>query len=45
MIDGRNVFDKLVRNNLKTCENFKKLAIVKGDDYMTDCFLDYPFFK
>ena len=29
----------------KTCENIRKIATGKGDDYTTGCLLDYPYFK
>ena len=29
----------------KTYENLRKIATGKGDDYTTDCVLDYPYFK
>ena len=29
----------------KTYENLRKVATGKGDDYTTDCVLDYPYFK
>ena len=40
MIDGRNVFDQLVRNNLITYDNIQKIATGQGDDYTTACLLD-----
>ena len=43
MIDGQNVFDQRIRNNL-TC-NIQKIAIGQGDDYTTGCLLDYIYFK
>ena len=38
MIDGQNVFDQRVRNDLRTNGNIKKIAIDQGDHY-TGCFL------
>ena len=32
MIDGKNFFDQLVRNNKVTYENIRKIAAVKGDE-------------
>ena len=40
MIDGRNIFDQLVRNNLITYDNIQKIATGQGDDYTTACLLD-----
>ena len=45
MIDGKNFFDQPVKSNLKTYENIRKFATGKGDDYATDCLLDYIYFK
>ena len=45
MIDGRNFFDEPVKANLRTYDNFSKIAIGQGDDYTTGCLLDYPYFK
>ena len=45
MIDGKNVFDKPIRNDLKTYENIRKISTGQGDDYTTECLLDYPYFK
>ena len=45
MIDGQNVFDQPVRNNLRTYDSFRKIATVQGDDYITGCFLDYNYSK
>ena len=32
MIDGRNLSDQLVKNDLRTYESIQKLAISEGDD-------------
>ena len=45
MIDGRNVFDQPVKNNLITYGNTRKIAIGQIDDYTTDCLLDYNYFN
>ena len=45
VIDGRNFFDKPIRNDLKTCDNIKKIETGQGDDYITVCLLDYLYFK
>ena len=45
MIDGRNFFDEPVKTNLRTYDNFSKIATGQGDDYTTGCLLDYPYFK
>ena len=45
MINGRNVFDQLVKNNLITYDNIRKIAIGQIDDYTTDCLLNYNYFN
>ena len=45
MIDGRNFFERPVKNDLRTYDNIQKIAIGPGDDYTTDCVLDYPYIK
>ena len=45
MINGKNFFDKLVKNDKVTYENIRKIATGQGDDYTTGCLLDYPYFK
>ena len=45
MINGRNVFDQPINSMSKTYENIRKIATGEGDDYITGCLLDYPYFK
>ena len=45
MINGENFFDQPIKNNKVTYENIRKIATSQGDDYTTDCLLDYPCFK
>ena len=45
MIDGRNVFDQPMNNDIKTYENIRKIATGQGDDYTTGCLSNYPYFK
>ena len=45
MIDGKKNFDQLVKNNLRTYDNFQKIRTVEGDDYATACLLDYLYFN
>ena len=33
------------KNDLITHDNIKKIAIGQGDDYTTDCLLDYIYFR
>ena len=45
MINGENLFDQTIKNNKITYEDLRKIATGRGDDYTTDCLLDYPYFK
>ena len=45
MVNGRNFFDKPIKNDLKTYDNIRKIAAGQGDDYTTGCLLDYACFK
>ena len=45
MMDGKNVFDQPVKNDLVTYESIQKIATDQGDDYTTGRLLDYNFFE
>ena len=45
VINGRYFFDKPIRNDLKTYDNIRKIAVGQGDGYTTGCLLDYPHCK
>ena len=53
LIDGRNFFDQPINDQirkyenviLKMYENFLKNVTGQGDDYTTECLLDYQYFK
>ena len=44
MTDGPNVFDQLVKRDIRTY-NMPKIATGQEDDHTTSCLLDYPYFK
>ena len=44
MSNGSNVFDKLVKNDIRANDNILKIATVRGDDYITLGLLDYANF-
>ena len=44
MINGENFFDQPIKNDKVTNENIRKIATGQGDDYTTDCLLDYSYF-
>ena len=45
MIDGKIFYDQPIKNNKVTYENIRKISIGHGDDYTTECLLDYAYFK
>ena len=45
MINGENFFDQPIKNNKMAYKNIQKIATGQGDDYITGCLLDYPYFK
>ena len=45
MIDGWNFFNQLVKNNLITYCNIKKITAGHRDDQITGCLLDYNCFN
>ena len=42
LIDGRNVLEQTITNNLRTYNKIRKIATGQGGDYTTGCLLDYP---
>ena len=40
MIDGRNVFDQPIKNDLKIYDNIRKIETGQGDDFTTGYLLD-----
>ena len=45
MIDRRNFFDQLIKNDMRTYKNIQKIATDQGDVYTAGCLLDYPYLK
>ena len=45
MVDGRIFFNQLVKNDLRTYDNIRKITTGQGNDYTAGCWLDYPYFK
>ena len=45
MIDGQNLFDQPVKNDLRTLDNILKITTGQEDDQTTICLLDYFYFK
>ena len=45
MIDGQNLFDQPVKNNIRIYDDILKIVIGQEDDYATSCLLHYLFFN
>ena len=45
MIVAQNFLDQPVKNDLRTYDNIRKIAIGQGDVYTTGCLLDSISFK
>ena len=41
MINGQNIFDQPVKNDLRTNDNVHKVTTCQGDGYTTGWLLDY----
>ena len=44
-IDEQNFYDQPVKNDLRTSDIVRKIAICQGDDCSTACPLDYNYFN
>ena len=44
MIEGQNIFDRLVKNNLRTYDTIWKNVTGQGDKYTTGFLLDFLYF-
>ena len=45
MIDGENIFNQPVRNDLITYDSIGKVAPGQGDDYTTGSLLEHNYFE
>ena len=45
LIDGRNFYDQSINDLIKHYDQVRKVSIAYGDDYNTDCLLEYAYFK
>ena len=43
LIDGRNFYDQPINDIIKQCDEVRKASTGHGDDYTTDCLLDYAY--
>ena len=45
LIDRGNFYDQAIKNQIKKYDEIRKIAAVQGDDYTTECLIDYQYFK
>ena len=45
LIDGRNLYDQPINDQIKKYDEIRKIATGKGDDYTTGCLMDYKYFR
>ena len=41
----KNLFNQLIKNDLRTCDSLLEITTVQEDDDTTGCLLDYSYFK
>ena len=41
---NKSFSDKRIKNDIKTYYNIQKITTSQGDDYATDCLLNYNYF-
>ena len=44
MIDRRNFYDQPIDHLIKQYENIIKVSTGQGDNYATECIIDYAYF-
>ena len=44
-IDGRNFYDQPINDSIKQYDETRKISTGQGDDYATDCLLDFSYFE
>ena len=44
-INGKNFYDKPVKDSIKQNDEIRKIPTGQGDDYTTGCFLDFAYFE
>ena len=45
LIDGTNLYDHPMNDEIKKYDEIRKAATRPGEDYATGCLLDYQYFK
>ena len=43
LIDGRHFYDQPINDQIKKYDEIRKIARGKGDNYATECLLDYQY--
>ena len=44
-IDGRNFYDQPINDSIKQYNEIRKISTGQGEDYTTDCLLDFAYFE
>ena len=44
-IDGRKFYDQPINDSIKQYDELRKVSTGQGDDYTTDCLLDFAYFE
>ena len=44
-IDGINFYDQAINDSIKQYDEVRKISTGQGDDYTTDCLLDFAYFE
>ena len=44
-IDGRYFYDQSINDLIKRYDEIRKISTGQGDDYTTDCLLDFAYFE
>ena len=44
-IDGRSFYDQPINDLIKQYDEIRKISTGQGDDYTTDCLLDFVYFE
>ena len=45
LIDANNFYDQPINDLVKQYDEIRNIATGQGDDYTTECLLDYQYFK
>ena len=44
-IDGKNIYDQPINDSIKQYDEIRKISTGQGDDYTTDCLLEFAYFE